>query len=99
MANRVVTNGGAGITISGSIGTQVFGNEIRGNTGNGIVLAAAAWARIGADGSGNTIVNNTGYGLFATGNCARTRVVRNTVTGNTLGQVDISSATGITYVP
>lgn len=99
MANRVVTNGGPGITISGSIGTQVFGNEIRGNTGNGIMLAAAAWARIGADGSGNTIVNNTGYGLFATGNCARTRVVRNTVTGNTLGQVDISSATGITYVP
>ena len=99
MANRVLTNGGPGITISGSLGTQIFGNEIRGNTGNGILLVAAAWARIGADGSGNTIVNNTGYGLFATGNCARTRVVRNTVTGNTLGQVDISSATGITYVP
>lgn len=98
-ANRVLTNGGAGITISGSYGTQVLGNEIRSNLGTGIVLTAARAATIGAEGAGNTIVDNVGYGLFATGNCARTRVVRNTITGNTLGHVDISSATGITYVP
>ncbi|MFM8494065.1 MAG: beta strand repeat-containing protein, partial [Planctomycetia bacterium] len=98
-ANRVLTNGGAGITISGSYGTVVLGNEIRSNAGTGILLAAARAATIGVVGAGNTIVANTGYGLFASGNCFRTRVVRNTIVDNTLGNVDISSATGITYVP
>ena len=152
MANRVLTNNGVGITISGSSGNRVLGNEIRGNLLDGITLVGATSNTIGAVGAANAIVSNglngisvagnsrgtsivansivdsgasglllnaatdllvggtaTGvgntiiadgdYGLLAVGACNRTRVIRNLIAGNTLGDVDLASATGITYVP
>ena len=152
MANRILTNAGAGITISGSSGNVVLGNEIRGNLLDGITLVGATSNTIGAIGAGNTILSNglngiavagnsrgttivansivdsgasglllnaatdllvggtatgvgntivtsAGYGLLAVGACNRTRVIRNLIAGNTLGDVDLASATGITYVP
>lgn len=152
MANRVLTNNGAGITISSSSGNRVLGNEIRGNLLDGITLVNAVSNTIGAIGAGNTILSNglngiavagnsrgttivansivasgssglllnaatdllvggnatgagntivtsVGYGLLAVGPCNRTRVIRNLIAGNTLGDVDLASATGITYVP
>ncbi|MBM4020800.1 MAG: right-handed parallel beta-helix repeat-containing protein [Planctomycetes bacterium] len=152
MANRVLTNSGAGITISGSSGNVVLGNEIRGNLldgitlvnasattvgavgvgnvivsnglngiavarasrgtvivansivdsgGNGIVLNAATDLLVGgtAAGAGNAIVTSAGYGLLAVGGCSRTRVIRNRIARNTLGDVDLSSSSGITYAP
>ena len=71
-ANRVLFNGGTGITIVSSTRNQILGNEIRANVG---------------------------YGLYASGSCRRTRVIENLFAGNTLGSVNIASATGITYVP
>jgi trimeric autotransporter adhesin len=151
MANRVLTNNGAGITISGSSGNQVLGNEIRDNLLDGITLVGATGTTIGAVGSGNAIVSNGlngiavagnsrgtsivansivdsgasglrlnaatdllvggfagagnavvtsgGYGLLAEGACSRTRVIRNLIAQNALGNVNLVSATGITYVP
>jgi len=152
MANRVLTNGGAGITLSGSSGNRFVGNEIRGNVGSGIVIAGGLSNTIGAIGLGNAIVSNgsngievsgnvrgtviaantitasganglritaatdllvggtrenagnkivtsAAFGLYATGNCARTRVIRNRIAENSLGNVNLSAATGITYVP
>ena len=152
MANRILTNTGAGLTISGSSGNVVLGNEIRGNLLDGITLVGVTASTIGAvgvsntivanglngitvagnsrgtviaanslidsgangillnaatdllvggtaAGAGNTIVTSTGYGLLAVGSCSRTRVIRNRISGNTLGDVNLSSATGITYVP
>jgi trimeric autotransporter adhesin len=152
MANRVLTNNGAGITISGSSGNQVLGNEIRDNLLDGITLVGATGTTIGAVGSGNAIVSNGlngiavagnsrgtsivansivdsgasglllnaatdllvggaatgagntivtsgGYGLLAEGACSRTRVIRNRIAQNALGNVNLASATGITYVP
>ena len=152
MANRVLFNGGAGITMSGSTGDRLIGNEIRGNAGSGIVVVGARSAVIGAagggnaivsnglngiqvsgnvkgtviaantisgsganglllnaatdllvggvvTGAGNTIVTSVGYGLYAAGNCSRTRVIRNLIAGNTQGDVNLSASTGITYVP
>ena len=61
MANRVLANNGSGITISGSSGKLVLGNEIRGNLLDGITLVEA--------------------------------------TSNTIGAVDLASATRITCVP
>ena len=61
MANRVLANNGSGITISGSSGKLVLGNEIRGNLLDGITLVGA--------------------------------------TSNTIGGVDLASATRITCVP
>jgi len=152
MANRVLTNSGAGITISGSRGNLVLGNEIRGNLLDGITLVGATSNTIGAEGTGNaivanglngiavagnsqgtvitansimdsgangllinaatdllvggtaggagnTIVTSADYGLLAVGACSRTRVIRNRIAQNMLGNVDLDSATGITYVP
>lgn len=152
MANRVLTNNGAGLTISGSSGNRVLGNEIRGNLLDGITLVNAANNTIGAPGVGNAIVSNSfngitvagnsrgtviaansivdsganglllnaatdllvggaltgagnevvtsgGYGLLAVGACSRTRVIRNRIGQNALGAVDLSSSTGITYLP
>jgi parallel beta-helix repeat protein len=152
MANRVLTNSGAGIAISGSSGNRVLGNEIRGNLLDGITLVGATGTTIGAVGSGNAIVSNGlngiavagdsrgtsivansivgsgasglllnaatdllvggtatgvgntivtsgGYGLLAVGACSRTRVIRNRIAQNALGNVNLVSATGITYVP
>jgi parallel beta-helix repeat protein len=152
MANRVLTNGGAGITLSGSNGNRIMGNEIRSNAGGGIVIAGGLSNTIGAPGSGNAIISNGlngiqvsgnvrgtviaantitasgsngllisaasdllvggalsgaantvttsgAYGLFATGNCARTRVIRNRISDNSLGNVNTATASGITYVP
>jgi hypothetical protein len=47
----------------------------------------------------NTIVTSSGYGLLGVGTRSRTRVIRNLITGNTLGSVNPASSTGITYVP
>jgi trimeric autotransporter adhesin len=152
MANRVLTNSGTGITVSGSSGNQVLGNEIRGNLLDGITLVGATSNTIGAVGAansivsnglngiavagnsrgtsivansivdsgasglllnaatdllvggtatgvGNTIVTSGGYGLLAVGACSRTRVIRNQIAQNALGNVNLASATGITYVP
>ena len=152
MANRVFTNGGAGITISGSNGNSLLANEIRGNLGGGVILAGGLSNTIGAVGAGNAIISNGlngmqvsgnvrgsviaantiadsgsngmllnatssllvggmrigagntivtsgGYGLYAVGPCSRTQVVRNRITQNSLGNVNLASATGIVYVP
>ena len=152
MANRVLTNSGTGITVSGSSGNQVLGNEIRGNLLDGITLVGATSNTIGAVGAANAIVSNglngitvagnsrgtsivtnsiadsgvnglllnaatdllvggtaagaantivtsVGYGLLAAGPCNRTRVIRNLIAQNALGNVNLASATGITYVP
>jgi parallel beta-helix repeat protein len=152
MANRILTNTGAGVTISGSSGNRLIGNEIRGNLLDGITLVNAVGTTVGVVGAGNAIVSNglngiavagnsrgtvvvansilasganglllnaatdllvgggpaatantivtsVGYGLYAVGPCSRTRVIRNLIAGNSLGDVDIASATGITYVP
>ena len=42
MANRVLINNGAGLTISGSSGNRVVGNEIRGNLLDGISVGERA---------------------------------------------------------
>jgi hypothetical protein len=47
----------------------------------------------------NVIVTSVGYGLLASGDCSGTSVIRNTILQNGLGNVDLSAATGITYVP
>jgi parallel beta-helix repeat protein len=68
MANRVLTNNGAGITISGSSGNRVLGNEIRGNLLDGITLVGATSNTIGAVGAANAIVSNGLNGIAVAGN-------------------------------
>jgi nitrous oxidase accessory protein NosD len=64
-------------------GTRVQANTLRGN-GSGVMLIAARGVLVGgvADADRNTIVDNLGYGLFATGNSTGSAVQRNVISGN-----------------
>lgn len=87
---NVITGGTArglystGIYVTGiSSGTRVQANTASGN-GSGVMLVAARGVLVGgvADADRNTIVDNRGYGLFATGNSAGSVVQRNVISGN-----------------
>jgi trimeric autotransporter adhesin len=100
--NAIIANGLNGISVAGSArGTTLAANAISGSAANGLLLNAATDLLVGGtlDGVANTIVTSTGYGLVAVGGCNRTRVIRNLIAANSLGDVDLASATGITYVP
>jgi len=95
MANRVLFNGGAGITISGSKGTQVLGNEIRHNAGSGIVIAGARSTTIGAAGSGNVIAMNGLNGIQVSGNVKGTVIAANIVADNFSNGLLLNAATNL----
>ena len=100
--NTIVANGLNGISAAGNArGTTIVANVIGGSAANGLLLNAATDLLVGGAGTGvaNTIVTSGGYGLLAVGPCSRTRVIRNLIAGNSLGDVNIASATGITYLP
>jgi hypothetical protein len=90
-----------GIQASGnSAGTLVQGNMISGNTGNGVILVAARGITIGGSSpnAGNTIQNNGGFGLLATGVSTGSLVQGNTITGNRMGAVNTKAAKGLRVV-
>jgi hypothetical protein len=100
--DAIIANGLNGITVAGnSRGTVIVANSIIDSGANGLLLNAATDLLVGGGpaGTANTIVTSGGYGLYAAGPCSRTRVIRNLIAGNSLGDVDIASATGITYLP
>ena len=99
--NTIVANGQDGVDLSGDVtGTRVLGNNIAGNTGNGVTLASAQYATIGGvAGDGNNIVSNGNYGLFASGVCAGSVVQGNTIVANTTGNVNLSNSKGVTFIP
>ena len=87
-----------GIQASGnSSGTLVQGNTISGNSGNGVVLVAAKGITIGgvATNAGNTIRNNLGFGLLATGISNGSLVQGNAITANRMGAVNVKAAKGL----
>jgi len=100
--NQIISNSQNGIYATGETsGTTVVANTILGSGGSGIFLNAVRLLQIGRSTSeeANDVFTSEGYGLYATGDCPGTSVIRNRIFANELGNVDISSATGITYVP
>jgi len=100
--NAIISNGLNGISVQGnSKGSTIVGNSIVASGQNGLLLNAATDLLVGglAAGDSNGIVTSVGYGLLAVGPCSRTRVIRNTIAENQAGDVNLSSSTGITYVP
>lgn len=98
----IISNGLSGITVAGnSRGTTIMANSILDRGANGILLNAATDLLVGGTqtGAGNAIVMSADYGLLPVGTRSRTRVIRNRIAQNTLGTVDLDSASGITYVP
>jgi parallel beta-helix repeat protein len=98
---KIVDNEGSGLTINSSVNDKVEGDEIASNAANGVTLDNARKITIGGitPGSGNQLVGNLGYGLDAFGVSTGSVVAGNTILGNTAGNVEISKAKGIIYIP
>jgi parallel beta-helix repeat protein len=79
MANRVLSNSGTGITIVGSRGTRIVGNEIRANIGDGIAMTGVQGATIGTAATGNAIISNGLNGVFVQGDSKGSSIVGNSI--------------------
>jgi trimeric autotransporter adhesin len=100
--NIITDNGQDGLYASGVLtGTEAEGNQINNNTGNGVTLASARGVTIGGSsmGAGNQIVNNQGFGVYASGLSTGSVVQQNMIAANTAGNVNLTKASGITYIP
>jgi hypothetical protein len=87
-----VTNSGSGFNtlIRGNyIGTGVNGNEVLGNTGEGILILNAPSTVVGAWNGGNQIVNNSGRGITVQGNRTGIRLETNGIYANGDMGIDI----------
>jgi hypothetical protein len=95
-------SGQPGLYITGLVtGTRVEGNAISDNSGDGVMLRSARGLMIGGSEplSGNGIVLNQSYGLFAYGLCSGTVVQDNVIVANAMGNVNLTKSRGITYIP
>lgn len=72
-----------------------FQNKILNSRGNGVTIRSSRRNAV----LGNEIVGNLGYGLFASGLCTGTVVKSNSITSNAKGNVDVTKARGIVYIP
>ena len=100
--NTISGNGQDGLYVQGaSNGTKAQGDQISGNTGNGVTLVTALGVTIGGSstGAGNQIVNNQGYGVYASGVSSGTVVQQNVIAANSAGNVNLTNSSGITYIP
>jgi trimeric autotransporter adhesin len=100
--NIITGNGQDGLYVSGVVtGTAAEGNQIDSNTGNGVTLAQARGVTIGGSSAGtvNQIVSNQGYGVYAFGISTGSVVQHNVIAENTAGDVNLTKASGITFIP
>ncbi len=105
--NLITQNTTDGVFLSGAnTGSSMQGNQVLQNGLNGVSLTGVTGMLIGgtAAEAANLIQGQfSGWGLYATGVCTGSVVQANTITGNFISgnaaNVDVSSATGITYVP
>jgi hypothetical protein len=100
--NVIAGNGRDGLYVTcGAPGTRAEGNAISGNAGNGVTIAMARRLTVGgsAPGSGNRIVGNQGYGLYAFGVCSGSVVRGNAIASNAKGNVNLTRSRGVVYIP
>jgi len=100
--NTISNNGQDGLYVTGVLtGTEAAGNQIESNAGNGVNLFQVRGITIGgsAAGAGDQILTNQAYGVYGSGNSSGSVVEQNEIAENTAGNVDLSSARGITYAP
>ncbi len=101
LGNAIESNGLGGIFASGELqGGFIQANSIVNNTGNGITLDSAEHLTVGGSkaGAGNSITGNTGFGLFATGDCDGTVVKGNTIRNNGRGNINARKAKDISIL-
>lgn len=101
--NSVTNNGSDGIYLTGNLsGTVVQGNKFNSNQVNGIELVNAQNLLVGGPtpALGNSANDNQiGYGLIAVGNSSGTTVANNVFLRNAAGNVNLTNAKGIKFIP
>ncbi|WP_406698198.1 right-handed parallel beta-helix repeat-containing protein [Singulisphaera sp. Ch08] len=87
---------GAG-TSSNTIGGRATAlqNKILNSLGNGVTIQCSQGNAV----LGNEISTNLGYGVFASGFCYGTVVAGNTITSNAKGNVNLTNAVGVEFIP
>jgi hypothetical protein len=109
----VLTSGASGSTVrdiafSNFTGTAVRATSLSGltisginvlNSGTGVSLSSVTNSLVGGTGAGqgNTFTNNSREGIFASGVCVNTQLVKNSFPGTTT-KYNLSSSRGITVV-
>ena len=99
--NTIESNGQSGLSITGdATGTLIQANDINSNTANGVTLTKARKVTIGGNtpGTGNQIVGNRAFGLYASGACNGSIVQGNTIAANAGGNVNLTNSQGVFIV-
>jgi hypothetical protein len=101
LANKILNNGGNGLTINSSKNNTVIGNLVLNNLADGVALISAQNNLIGGagPGEGNQIANNQNDGLSAFGVCNGSVVQGNTIVLNKAGNVNLTNSVGVKYIP
>jgi len=93
--NQIAGNRGNGLTVVSSRNLVLLGSTIADNAASGVVLNGTVGATIGSAGAANTISNNRGAGLMATGLLSGSRVRANAISGNGSSGVRLVAARGV----
>jgi hypothetical protein len=101
LENSISNSGGDGVKLVLSNGDTVTGNDIFSNSGNGLRIQCSRQTTVGTSdpNSGNSIDHNQAYGVLATGVCDGSIIQNSVIVTNGLGNVNLSRARGITYIP
>lgn len=101
-ATTALGNNLGGISLGACTSSNIIGglatalqNKILNSAGNGVSIFSSRDNAV----LGNEISNNLGYGLFATGVCSGTVVKANTIKSNAKGNVNLTNAHGIVFIP
>ncbi len=92
LADKILYNGGSGLTIQSSNGNVVLNNQIQFNAASGVTVVGGQNNIIGAAGAGNAIGANGLDGLDVTGLVTGTRVQGNAISGNAYSGVTLIQA-------
>jgi hypothetical protein len=96
LQDKILNNGGTGLTIQSSNGNSILGDEIGNNTGGGILVIGGRKNQIGTPSARNMITANGGNGLDISGSAAGTKVQGNDIGSNRGNGLRLTSATGLT---
>jgi hypothetical protein len=99
LENTIARNGGPGVTLDRASSSDVLGNAIRDNLGDGVLILAARGNRIGTPLRGNAISRNGLFGVRALGHSTGTVIQDNRIADNGSGDVDLDGSRGVIYIP